>query len=208
MEIEYTDSRKTAAQENFILPQTEKAINTIIGEFTFFFAVCRFVLQVVYIVYLILRAIYLEKYLIYTMVLLGICVIQFVFLLVSLYRQKKLSSAVVVPVRFAKRIVSFAVAGIVALDIFASSETIYRWQGIVAVLICLGWILSFAGDIFSATVPRYAKMILSSFKKDIEPQALASRSLEKVKEAAGHMAKRKAVRSWRNIKSWFSDLCQ
>ncbi|WP_407398151.1 hypothetical protein [Treponema sp.] len=206
MEIEYIDKGPSEPEENFILPQTEKAINQIIDEFTYFFSVCRFFLQVVYIVYLILRFIYLERYQVYTMSLLGVCSIQFMFLLVSLKQQKKLSSRIVRPVRFAKRLVSLAVAAIVALDIFGAAETIHRWQAITAVLICLGWILSLAGDVFAATVPRYARMILSSFKKDIDPQALASRSLSKVKEAAGNMAKRKAVRSWRSLKTWFNDL--
>ena len=66
--------------------------------------------------------------------------------------------------------------------------------------------MTFIGDLFFATVPRYTRIILNSFKKDIEPTALVSRGLEKAKEAAGHMAKRKAVRSWRNVKSWFSGL--
>ena len=66
--------------------------------------------------------------------------------------------------------------------------------------------MTFIGDLFFATVPRYTRIILNSFKKDIEQTALVSRGLEKAKEAAGHMAKRKAVRSWRNVKSWFSGL--
>ncbi|MCQ2240699.1 hypothetical protein [Treponema sp.] len=206
MEIEYVGNGNKEPEENFILPQTEKAINQIIDEFSYFFAVCRFVLQVVYIVYLILRFIYLERFQVYTMSLLGVCFIQFIFLLVSLKRQKKLSRKIVRPVRFAKRLVSLAVAVIMALDIFGAQEVIQRWQAITGVLICLGWILSLAGDVFAATVPRYARMILTSFKKDIDPQALASRSISKVKEAAGNMAKRKAVRSWRNLKSWFNDL--
>ncbi|MBQ0039938.1 MAG: hypothetical protein KBS64_05885 [Treponema sp.] len=207
MEVEYNRNPQTK-EENFILPQTEKAINLIIGEFTFFFSLCRFVLQIVYIVYLILRAFYLKRFFWLTIGLLAFCLIQFIFLLINLKREKKISSKVQAPIRYAKRLCSLGVAAIVGYDIFILEESTQRWQAISAVLICLGWILAFMGDIFSATVPRYARMILNSFKKDIEPTALASRSLEKVKEAAGHMAKRKAVRSWRNIKSWFSDLCQ
>ncbi|MDO4507195.1 MAG: hypothetical protein Q4B64_09615 [Spirochaetales bacterium] len=206
MEIEYVDSGKEQPEENFILPQTEKAINQIIDEFTYFFSICRFLLQVVYIVYLVLRFIYLDRYQIFTLSLLGVCLVQFVFLLISLKQQKKISARIVKPIRFAKRFVSFAIAAIVVLDIFVNQEIVYRWQAVTGVLICLGWILSLAGDVFAATVPRYAKMILTSFKKDIDPQALATRSLSKVKEAAGNMAKRKAVRSWRNIKTWFNDL--
>ena len=62
MEIEYVDCGKGQPEENFILPQTEKTINQIIDEFTYFFSVCRFLLQVVYIVYLVLRFIYLDHY--------------------------------------------------------------------------------------------------------------------------------------------------
>lgn len=206
MEIEYVDCGKGQTEENFILPQTEKTINQIIDEFTYFFSVCRFLLQVVYIVYLVLRFIYLDHYKSFTLSLLGVCLIQFVFLLVSVRQQKKISARIVRPVRLVKRLVSFAVAVIVALDIFGNQEVIHRWQAITGVLICLGWILSIAGGVFAATVPRYARMILTSFKKDIDPQALATRSLSKVKEAAGNIAKRKAVRSWRNIKTWFNDL--
>ena len=206
MEIEYVDCGKGQPEENFILPQTEKTINQIIDEFTYFFSVCRFLLQVVYIVYLVLRFIYLDHYKSFTLSLLGVCLIQFVFLLVSLKQQKKISARIVRPVRLAKRLVSFAVAVIVAIDICGNQEVIHRWQAITGVLICLGWILSIAGGVFAATVPRYARMILTSFKKDIDPQALATRSLSKVKEAAGNIAKRKAVRSWRNIKTWFNDL--
>ena len=206
MEIEYVDCGKGQPEENFILPQTEKTINQIIDEFTYFFSVCRFLLQVVYIVYLVLRFIYLDHYKSFTLSLLGVCLIQFVFLLVSVRQQKKISARIVRPVRLAKRLVSFAVAVIVAIDIFGNQEVIHRWQAITGVLICLGWILSIAGGVFAATVPRYARMILTSFKKDIDPQALATRSLCKVKEAAGNIAKRKAVRSWRNIKTWFNDL--
>ena len=206
MEIEYVDSGMEQSEENFILPQTEKAINQIIDEFTYFFSICRFLLHVVYIVYLVLRFIYLDHYQIFTLCLLGVCLVQFGFLLISLKQQKKISARIVKPIRLAKRFVSFPVAAIVVLDIFVNQEVVYRWQAVTGVLICLGWILSLAGDVFAATVPRYAKMILTSFKKDIDPQALATRSFSKVKKAAGNMAKRKAVRSWRNIKTWFNDL--
>ena len=36
MEIEYVDCGKGQPEENFILPQTEKTINQIIDEFTYF----------------------------------------------------------------------------------------------------------------------------------------------------------------------------
>lgn len=206
MEIEYIDTDNEQVDKNFILPETEKVINQIIDEFTYFFFVCRFVLQFVYIIYLVLRFIYFDFYNIFTLVLLGICFIQFSFFIINIIKQKKINVRILKTIGFAKCLVSFSVAFIVAMDIFGHNETIYRWQAITCVLLCLGWILSFTGRIFASTVPRYADMILTSFKKDIDPHSLASRSLTKVKEAAGYMAKRKAVRSWRNIKTWFFDL--
>lgn len=205
MEVEYSKSVESE-NANFILPETEKALNLIIGEICFFFSVCRFVLQIVYIAYLVLRIFFMDRFFIFTAVLAGICVVQLFVLMMELVKEKRVGARVNFSFRFAKRIVSLAVAVIVVIDIFVLSDSVKRWQGVSTILICLGWLLSFCGDLFSATVPRYVKMILSSFKQDIEPSALATRSLEKVKKAAGHMAKRKAVRSWRSIKTWFSDL--
>ncbi|MCI5830813.1 MAG: hypothetical protein UHY90_01415 [Treponema sp.] len=206
MEIEYIESSAEEDKENFILPETEKAINSIIEEFTRFFSTSRFVLQIVYIAYLVQRLVFLDYNFIFTLCLLGVCVVQFILFIVEIIRHKKLSKKIIGPFVYARRLVTLCVLVIVVMDIFGKNDAVYRWQAITAVFLCLGWILSLTGIIFSLTVPRYARMILTSFKKDIEPNALASRSFSKVKKAAGNMAKRKAVRSWRNIKSWFSDL--
>lgn len=195
MEVQYVKNENNR-EENFILPETEKAINGIIAEIGRTFSLSRFFLQIVY----------MERLFAFNVVLLTICVLQLLFFFADLNGKKRISGKVDLPFRIAKRLVSLAVAGIFFADIFILSETVHRWQAVSGVLICLGWIMTFIGDLFFATVPRYTRIILNSFKKDIEPTALVSRGLEKAKEAAGHMAKRKAVRSWRNVKSWFSGL--
>lgn len=205
MEVQYVKNENNR-EENFILPETEKAINGIIAEIGRTFSLSRVLLQIVYIAYLAMRTFYMERFFAFNVVLLTICILQLLFFFADLNGKKRISGKVDLPFRIAKRLVSLAVAGIFFMDIFVLSETVQRWQAVSGVLICLGWIMAFIGDLFFATVPRYTRIILNSFKKDIEPTALVSRGLEKAKEAAGHMAKRKAVRSWRNVKSWFSEL--
>ena len=199
--------KSDGGEANFILPETEKALNIIVEEIAFFFSVCRLVLQLVYIAYLLVRAFFLNQFFKITILLLAVCVFELIIMIVNMFgvcRNFAGSSSL----KILRRVISFVVALVVCMDIFVLSETIQRWQGISAVLICLGWILAFAGDLFNATVPRYIRMILKSFKKDIEPSALASRSFEKVKEAAGHIAKKKAVKSLRGLRNWLSDIIQ
>lgn len=206
MEVEYRKDSE-ANEANFILPETEKALNIIVEEIAFFFSVCRLVLQSVYIAYLLVRAFFLNQFFKITILLLAVCVLELSVMILNMVRDHKVytgSSSL----KIFRRVISFVVALVVCIDIFVLSETIQRWQGISAVLICLGWILAFAGDLFNATVPRYIRIILNSFKKDIEPSALASRSFEKVKEAAGHIAKKKAVKGLRGLRNWFNDIIQ
>lgn len=191
--------------ENFILPETEKAINAIIGEFQIFFYASRLVLQVVYLVYLGFRIWFRDQLFVPSVVMLAICIVQLFFLLGGI-KKRRMNPVFAWTFRISRRIVSLSIAAIIFFDVFIAKDIISRWQGIIAVLICLGWILSLSGDVFEMTVPRYARMILDSFKRDIEISSLASRSFDRVKKAAGKAAREKTREKLRSLKNWFHDV--
>ena len=60
MEVQYVKNENNR-EENFILPETEKAINGIIAEIGRTFSLSRFFLQIVYIAYLAMRTFYMER---------------------------------------------------------------------------------------------------------------------------------------------------
>ncbi len=147
MEVQYVKNENNR-EENFILPETEKAINGIIAEIGRTFSLSRVLLQIVYIAYLAMRTFYMERFFAFNVVLLTICILQLLFFFADLNGKKRISGKVDLPFRIAKRLVSLAVAGIFFMDIFVLSETVQRWQAVSGVLICLGWIMAFIGDLF------------------------------------------------------------
>lgn len=170
-------------EENFILPETERAINSIIAECSRFFGAARIAAAVLCLAYMVSRAFLFPSRIWLDVLLCALCLSQCVFL--ALEAKGRIApgrSALVL--RVAKRLASFAMLLVVLHDLFAFPERVGFWQVALCILMGAGWIVLLLGDIFELTVPRYSRMILLSFKKDIEPRALISRGMNEAKSAA------------------------
>lgn len=169
-------------EENFILPETERTINSIIADCARFFGAARIAAAGVCLAYLVSRAFLFPSRLWLDVSLCALYLSQCVFLVLEakgFFAPR--NSALVL--RVAKRLASFAMLFIVLHDVFAFPERVEFWQVALCILMGAGWVVLLLGDIFELTVPRYSRMIVSSFKKDIEPRALILRGMNEAKEA-------------------------
>ena len=183
--------------ENYILPKTEEAIQNIISGARAFFLLARFCLYALYFVYALVRVFVYKNYFVLTV---SLAAAAFVLALLYFLRYLlgfKFPFAAELALKILWRLASLSLAVFMFKNIldFAAGrdagtpERVFAFEIIFTLLCLLGWSLALLGDVFNLTVPVWTRQILEGFKSDIEPHALADRSLAKVKEQGKRIIK-------------------
>ncbi|MCQ2610596.1 MAG: hypothetical protein MJ169_02505 [Treponema sp.] len=172
------------SEPNFILPKTEYTVKKIISSVSSFFERTEIAFSGIYIVYTVLRVLFMEKFFLLNCVLLAIAVTTFameIFRKIFNWSKYNVFNKCLLVVR---RVVCLFITVIVFLSLFDSTKILHAYEVIFAVIGALCFIMCILGDVFNATIPVWADEVLDSFKKDIEVKGLVSRSINQIKVAA------------------------
>jgi len=169
-------------KENFLLPKTENSVNRIIKSISKFFEITSLSFSVIYVVYTVARI-----FLMGNMIILNILFAVLTVVLTSMYflesfSKMNISSRIKLILTISRRLVCCIITGVVFLSLFQETDLMpYR---ILFALFCgIGLFMTIIGDLFNATIPKWANEILSSFKEDIDISGLTARSFGQFKEA-------------------------
>ncbi len=171
------------ADENFILPKTERSVSRIISGITRFFEISSLCYGGVYTGYTVCRIIFMRNYLVQNIFLCAFSCILYGFSLFEFIRGTSVNRFLKFYVGIARRLVCVAITFAVFISLFKVYDTLMPWRILFALFCGTGLIMSCIGDVFNATVPGWTEEILGSFKSDIEISGLASRSLVQIKDA-------------------------
>lgn len=168
-------------EPNFIFPRTETTVYQILGEIQKKVDTTRIVMGAVYLAYLILRAVFFSKVLILNLILLGLFVVQYIFLILDIfsrfnfYRIRK-------SLRRIKYIPSSMMIIIIVADCLSNAVELLPLQYIMIVFMSVGIILLALGDLILEFIPGYFDRIMKSFKEDTELKGMASRGAAKLEQ--------------------------
>ena len=98
------------------------------------------------------------------------------------FSKMNINSRIKLILTISRRLVCCIITGVVFLSLFQETDLMpYR---ILFALFCgIGLFMTIIGDLFNATIPKWANEILSSFKEDIDISGLTARSFGQFKEA-------------------------
>lgn len=169
-------------KENFLLPKTENSINRIIKNVSNFFEITSLVFSFIYVVYTVVRIFLMEKMIILNIFFAGLTVVLTGIYVLESFSKMKINSRVKHILTISRRLVCCIISGVVFLSLFQETDLMpYR---ILFALFCgIGLFITIIGDLFNATIPKWANEILSSFKEDIDISGLTARSFGQFKEA-------------------------
>ena len=169
--------------KNFVLPNTEQTVNTIISGISKFFVVFANVFNGIYFAYTIVRFFMWKNFLLLNIILCTVSAIIFVYTLLESFLKITFPKNLNFILQIFKRIVCFAITVVVFAGLFETSTNLLPYKILFCVGCLLGWLITVCGDIFNATIPKWADEIFESFKQDIEMEGLMDRSLSQVKKA-------------------------
>ena len=169
-------------KENFLLPKTENSINRIIKNVSNFFEITSLVFSFIYVVYTVVRIFLMEKMIILNIFFAGLTVVLTGIYVLESFSKMNINSRIKLILTISRRLVCCIITGVVFLSLFQETDLMpYR---ILFALFCgIGLFMTIIGDLFNATIPKWANEILSSFKEDIDISGLTARSFGQFKDA-------------------------
>ena len=169
-------------KENFLLPKTENSINRIIKYVSNFFEMTSLVFSVIYVVYTVARIFLMKNMIILNIFFAGLTVVLTGIYVLESFSKMNINSRIKLILTISRRLVCCIITGVVFLSLFQETDLMpYR---ILFALFCgIGLFMTIIGDLFNATIPKWANEILSSFKEDIDISGLTARSFGQFKEA-------------------------
>ena len=167
--------------DNFVLPETEKALNLIISKIKRSFEVSSLCFSGFYAVYTVFRMIFKPNYLIPNIILSVVSWAIFVMTLVEFIRKIHFKRALHLTFGFIRRAVCIFIFLLVFISLFSSYNEMLPYKVLITMFCGVGLIISIIGDIFNATIPVWIQLVLNAFKADIEISGLAERSLDQLK---------------------------
>ena len=170
-------------KENFLLPKTENSVNRIIKSISKFFEITSLSFSVIYVVYTVAR-IFLMRHMIILNILFAVLtvVLTGIYVLES-FSKMKINSRVKRILTISRRLVCCIITGVVFLSLFQETDILMPYRILFTLFCGIGLFMTIIGDLFNATIPKWANEILSSFKEDIDISGLTARSFGQFKEA-------------------------
>lgn len=169
--------------ENFILPKTERSVNRIIGSVTQFFEITSLCFSVVYVAYAVARIFLMRKMLVLNLLLAIVTVTLTGLYFFETLSKKEVNSKARFVLAVSRRLVCCIITGVVFMGLFKEIDNLMPYRILFALFCGIGLFMTLLGDVFNATVPKWAEEILASFKEDIDISGLAARSFGQVKDA-------------------------
>lgn len=167
---------------NFVLPETEKSLNLIISKISRFFDISSVCFSGYYAVYTIFRFIFIPQYLFLNVCLAVISWSIFLIALLEFIKKIRFNHTIHLIFEILKRIVCLLIFVLIFISLFTSMNEMLPYKVLFTMFSGIGIIISIAGDIFNATIPKWTQTVLNSFKSDIEISGLTERSLDQFKE--------------------------
>lgn len=169
-------------KENFLLPKTENSVNRIIKSISKFFEITSLSFSVIYVVYTVARIFLMGNMIILNILFAVLTVVLTGMYFLESFSKMNINSRIKLILTISRRLVCCIITGVVFLSLFQETDLMpYR---ILFALFCgIGLFMTIIGDLFNATIPKWANEILSSFKKDIDISGLTARSFGQFKEA-------------------------
>ena len=174
--------REKYMNKNFILPETEKALNIIIAKISLFFNISILCFYVFYAAYSLLRIFFMKEYFVPNIILSVISCCILALSLLEFFNKVKFNRNIHLFFEVLKRLVPLFIFILAFISLFSSYDKLLPYKVLATMFCGLGLILSALNDIFKVTIPVWTKEILESFKADIEILGLAKRSLNQLKE--------------------------
>lgn len=168
--------------ENFLLPKTENSVNRIIKSISKFFELTSLSFSVIYVVYTVARIFLMRNMIILNILFAVLTVVLTGMYFLESFSKMNINSRIKLILTISRRLVCCIITGVVFLSLFQETDLMpYR---ILFALFCgIGLFMTIIGDLFNATIPKWANEILSSFKEDIDISGLTARSFGQFKEA-------------------------
>ena len=168
--------------ENFLLPKTENSVNRIIKSISKFFELTSLSFSVIYVVYTVARIFLMRNMIILNILFAVLTVVLTGMYFLESFSKMNINSRIKLILTISRRLVCCIITGVVFLSLFQETDLMpYR---ILFALFCgIGLFMTIIGDLFNATIPKWANEILSSFKGDIDISGLTARSFGQFKEA-------------------------
>ena len=170
-------------KENFLLPKTENSINRIIKNVSNFFEITSLVFSFIYVVYTVVRIFLMEKMIILNIFFAGLTVVLTGIYVLESFSKMKINSRVKRILTISRRLVCCIITGVVFLSLFQETDILMPYRILFALFCGIGLFMTIIGDLFNATIPKWANEILSSFKEDIDISGLTARSFGQFKDA-------------------------
>lgn len=169
-------------KENFLLPKTENSVNRIIKSISNFFEITSLSFSVIYVVYTVARIFLMRNMIILNILFAVLTVVLTGMYFLESFSKMNINSRIKLILTISRRLVCCIITGVVFLSLFQETDLMpYR---ILFALFCgIGLFMTIIGDLFNATIPKWANEILSSFKEDIDISGLTARSFGQFKEA-------------------------
>lgn len=169
-------------KENFLLPKTENSVNRIIKSISKFFEITSLSFSVIYVVYTVARIFLMRNMIILNILFAVLTVVLTGMYFLESFSKMNINSRIKLILTISRRLVCCIITGVVFLSLFQETDLMpYR---ILFALFCgIGLFMTIIGDLFNATIPKWANEILSSFKEDIDISGLTARSFGQFKEA-------------------------
>lgn len=169
-------------KENFLLPKTENSVNRIIKNISKFFEITSLSFSVIYVVYTVARIFLMRNMIILNILFAVLTVVLTGMYFLESFSKMNINSRIKLILTISRRLVCCIITGVVFLSLFQETDLMpYR---ILFALFCgIGLFMTIIGDLFNATIPKWANEILSSFKEDIDISGLTARSFGQFKEA-------------------------
>lgn len=170
-------------KENFLLPKTENSINRIIKNVSNFFEITSLIFSFIYVVYTVVRIFLMEKMIILNIFFAGLTVFLTGIYVLESFSKMKINSRVKRILTISRRLVCCIITGVVFLSLFQETDILMPYRILFALFCGIGLFMTIIGDLFNATIPKWANEILSSFKEDIDISGLTARSFGQFKDA-------------------------
>lgn len=169
-------------KENFLLPKTENSVNRIIKSISKFFEITSLSFSVIYVVYTVARIFLMRNMIILNILFAVLTVVLTGMYFLESFSKMNINSRIKLILTISRRLVCCIITVVVFLSLFQETDLMpYR---ILFALFCgIGLFMTIIGDLFNATIPKWANEILSSFKEDIDISGLTARSFGQFKEA-------------------------
>lgn len=171
------------SKENYILPKTERSVNRIIMSVSNFFEITSLCFSGVYVIYTVIRIFVMNNMLVLNLMLAGITTVLTGLYFFSVLSKKEINSRIKFVLAILRRLVCCMITGVIFMGLFKEIDSLMPYRILFALFCGIGLFMTIIGDIFNATVPKWANEILTSFKQDIDISGLASRSFGQIKDA-------------------------